>query len=416
MVTPRVAPPPRDAAIAIDAPPPPPPHPEEVLVPATAKVPAFYLDREETTIADYLACIAAKQCTSTNRAAERVTVEPRVAIDGVTFDQARGYCAWRGKRLPTAAEWKQAAYGHDPRAFPWGDEPITCERAWIKGCGAGDRPTQAGRPTGASPVGALDMLGNVGEWTDDGHGAYVRTCATAPPTSADLLGGDAANAADSPWLRRDNPIASTPRDFDNPRQGIRCARSITLPAPPPAILDPELRAMVEGGALVVEPAASATAAFARAEVLCASGKRGLPLAGELAGERGWLVATDGAPTLDAARALAAPGAKVIAAPTGLVRILGTASCGSVANRSTLRVTSPKHRWKLVRPTSPAPYQLWLEPATIATLAIECERPGPHGECDFATTTPGPVQLPIPAGPRAGFEGPSFQVEGGYVCD
>jgi formylglycine-generating enzyme required for sulfatase activity len=105
-----------DAAIAMT------PQPEEVAVPGPAP---FYIDKRETTIAEYRACIDAKLCTQTSRNAETFTKDPAVAMGGATLWEARMYCASKGKRLPTIAEWKRAAYGDDKRRFPWGDEAIT---------------------------------------------------------------------------------------------------------------------------------------------------------------------------------------------------------------------------------------------------------------------------------------------------
>jgi ergothioneine biosynthesis protein EgtB len=101
----------------------------------------------------------------------------------VSWAEARAYCAWRGARLPTEAEWHRAAYGTPDgrvRSYPWGDAAPSPRhgnfglRHWA--------PTPVGRfPEGASAWGALDLVGNGWEWTATAFGPlpgftpYIRT-------------------------------------------------------------------------------------------------------------------------------------------------------------------------------------------------------------------------------------------------
>jgi formylglycine-generating enzyme required for sulfatase activity len=191
---------------------------------------AYRIDRKEVTVAAYRECVNDEVCNVEGLTADAVKCNWSGAgrdehpINCVTWSQAATYCRWAGGNLPTEAQWERAARGNEERAYPWGSEPALCSHAVMAaddgaGCGRDGTWQVGSRPRGASPVGALDMAGNVREWV-----AEVAT----PPGDAGaamrvLRGGgyrDSANA-----LRVDQR-ATLPDGEQGVDIGFRCARNI----------------------------------------------------------------------------------------------------------------------------------------------------------------------------------------------
>ncbi len=136
---------------------------------STVYLSAFSIDTFEVTNARYRRCVEVGACT---RPVGKAYDDPTKADHPVTvisWQQALAYCRWVGKRLPTEAEWEKAARGTDGRRYPWGDD-FEDERV---NAGYTNGTTAVGsHPQGASPYGALDMAGNVWEWTSSLYKPY----------------------------------------------------------------------------------------------------------------------------------------------------------------------------------------------------------------------------------------------------
>lgn len=144
----------------------------------------FYVDATEVTQAQYKQCMDASQCTAPDSASAFDPVNKgNNPVGGIEWQQAVDYCTWKGKRLPTEAEWEKASRGTDGRTYPWGNFAPDCNLAHYLDCTLGSsEPLAVGSKTGDSPYGLKDMAGNNLEWTNDYYAnSYYQTSPTTDP-------------------------------------------------------------------------------------------------------------------------------------------------------------------------------------------------------------------------------------------
>jgi len=227
---------------------------------------AYCIDKTEVTVAAYHKCVVAGACQAAPLEVnwgELSEDEKRIydkfcngnrtdrrthPVNCVDWDQARAYCTWAQRRMPTEAEWEYAARGTDGRKHPWGNDAPdamklnACGRecreffkrlnmpktsmhdeddGWVSTAPAGSYPA------GTSPFGAVDMAGNVREWTADWGGDYPSNAQKNPigpsaGTFRKVRGGgyDDSEVGNVRTAFRDGSAQSL-RNFDI---GFRCAR------------------------------------------------------------------------------------------------------------------------------------------------------------------------------------------------
>jgi formylglycine-generating enzyme required for sulfatase activity len=147
----------------------------------SVNVEMFYIDKYEISNAQYASCVQAGVCqpprSNSSKTRNMYFGDPQYAdypVIFVSWHDAQTYCSWRGGRLPGEEEWEKAARGGDQRVYPWGTDPVDCQRANFapnKTC-AGDTLPIDSHPTGVSPFGAHNLSGNVAEWVNDWLQSY----------------------------------------------------------------------------------------------------------------------------------------------------------------------------------------------------------------------------------------------------
>ena len=141
----------------------------------SVKVEAFEMDETEVTVEAYRACLDAGKCTAPNTGAPCNWGQPKRddhPVNCVDWEQAKAYCAWALKRLPSEEEWEYAAKGTDGRKYSWGKDGPGTTRACYDQTASGRTCKAGSYPSGDSPFGLKDMAGNVWEWTASAYCPY----------------------------------------------------------------------------------------------------------------------------------------------------------------------------------------------------------------------------------------------------
>jgi formylglycine-generating enzyme required for sulfatase activity len=161
-------------------------------------------------------------------------------VNCVTWQEAKGYCEWKGKRLPTEAEWEKAARGGRNTIYTWGDQfdekkANFCDRNCSQKHADKDYDDGYAKtaPVGSYPANnydLYDMAGNVWEWTADWYDENYYSNAPRVNPKGPLSGSKKVLRGGS-WHRSPDRMRSALRGRGDPTIrsdtfGFRCAYSI----------------------------------------------------------------------------------------------------------------------------------------------------------------------------------------------
>jgi iron(II)-dependent oxidoreductase len=149
---------------------------------------------------------------------EWVALDERLPVIHVNWHEADAYCRWAGRRLPTEAEWEiaaSAAPGEHKRAFPWGSNSPTPERANLDSRALGCIPANA-LPEGDSAFGCRQMIGNVWEWTTSDFLPYPGFVPGPYKECSGPWFGNHKVLRGGCWATRSHLIRNTYRNFYTP--------------------------------------------------------------------------------------------------------------------------------------------------------------------------------------------------------
>ncbi|MBN1312639.1 MAG: formylglycine-generating enzyme family protein [Anaerolineae bacterium] len=148
--------------------------------------------------------------------------------ENISWFLAQDFCRSRGGRLPTEAEWEYAARGPDSLEYPWGNDFDGSKIAWY----TFETVDVAGKPEGASWVGALDMSGGVWEWVSSVYKSYPYDPDDGREVDTDInhvdarvLRGGSWELTDADNLRAANRFSAYADDWGYGVIGFRCVRS-----------------------------------------------------------------------------------------------------------------------------------------------------------------------------------------------
>jgi formylglycine-generating enzyme required for sulfatase activity len=197
---------------------------------------SYFIDKYEVSNADYKEFMKATRHPAPAYWDDPRLNKPNQPVVGVNWYDGSAFCEWKGKRLPTEAEWERAAKGPQGSHYPWGHK-IDPTRANY-GQNEGKTMPVDSYPSGVSGYGAYNMAGNVFEWVADWYDPNYFNVSQAlnpqgPPSGYNFANqGPVKVLKGGSWLAPQTSLHTSHRFWNQPENnsygvglGFRCAKS-----------------------------------------------------------------------------------------------------------------------------------------------------------------------------------------------
>ena len=206
---------------------------------------SFDIDRDEVSLGEFLAFMQERKQTPPEELQKLIwhVITVHSVTDQtltrwpalyITWEEAASFCASRGKRLPTEAEWEKSARGPDGNLFPWGDAAPDSRLAMFGQHHVHEIPILSAVDSleeGKSPYGVRHMAGNVAEWVQDWFGAdyyaYIPKRNPPGPPSGRYKSVRGGSWKSKTIMLRTATRGGSPPDQRSATVGFRCVQPLT---------------------------------------------------------------------------------------------------------------------------------------------------------------------------------------------